>query len=145
MLFTLLVVIGALTAIAVSHVDLFRKIYLIDTKTIVLNGFILLLFFTGLLQLIRAVAHLSNEEKQVERFVHDKETRRFFPEELLSTSLIGRRYNTIRSLYERKVPINHGAIAAITVAEESRHLSYPRFVNNVLILTGVFGTIVSLI
>ena len=145
MLITLLVVIGTLTAIAVWHVDLFRKIYLIDSKTIVLNGFILLLFFTGLIQLIRAVAHLSQEESQVERFVHDKETRRFLPEDLLSTSLIGRRFNTIRSLYERKVPINHGAIAAITVAEESRHLSYPKFVNNVLILTGVFGTIVSLI
>jgi hypothetical protein len=145
MLITLLVVIGALAAIAVRYADLFRKIYLIDTKTVVLNGFILLLFFTGLLELIRAIAHLSREEKQLNRFVHDKETRRFIPEELLSTSLIGRRYTTIRSLYERKVPINHGAIAAITAAEESRHLSYPRFVNNVLILTGVFGTIVSLI
>ena len=145
MLITLLIVIGALTAIAVWYLDLFRKIYLIDTKTVVLNGFILLLFFTGLFQLIRAVAHLSREERQVERFVHDKETRRFLPGELLSTSLIGRRYDTISSLYERKVPINHGAIAAITMAEESRHLSYPKFVNNVLILTGVFGTIVSLI
>ncbi len=145
MLITLLVVIGALTAIAVWHVDLFRKIYLVDTKTVVLNGFILLLFFTGLIQLIRAVAHLSHEERQVERFVHDKETRRFLPEELSTTSLIGRRYDTIRSLHEHKVPINHGAIAAITVAEESMHLSYPKFVNNVLILTGVFGTIVSLI
>ncbi|MFZ0614566.1 MAG: hypothetical protein WAM73_20135 [Desulfobacterales bacterium] len=145
LLLTLLVVIGALAALAVGHQDLFRRIYLVDTKTVVLNGFILLLFFTGLIQLIRAVAHLGREEQQVEEFVHDKQTRRFAPEELTATSLIGRRYATIKGLHERKVPINHGAIAAITVAEESLNLSYPKFVNNVLILTGVFGTIVSLI
>ncbi|MFZ0724173.1 MAG: hypothetical protein WAM61_00150 [Desulfobacterales bacterium] len=145
MLLTLLVVIGALSALAVWHQDLFRKIYLVDTKTVVLNGFILLLFFTGLIQLIRAIAHLGREEQQVAAFVHDKQTRRFEPEDLAATSLIGRRYATIKSLHQRKVPINHGAIAAITVAEESLNLSYPKFVNNVLILTGVFGTIVSLI
>ena len=38
-----------------------------------------------------------------------------------------------------------GAISSIMLAGESLHLSFPRFVNNVLILTGVFGTVSSLI
>jgi hypothetical protein len=145
MLVTLAVVIGALAVIAARHIELFRRIYLADTKTLILNGFILLVFVSGLIQLIRAIVHLSREEKQVVKFVRDKEMRRFIPEDFSTASLIGRRYETIRRLHGRKVPINHGAIAAITAAEQSRYLSYPRFVNNVLILTGVFGTIISLI
>ena len=64
---------------------------------------------------------------------------------MTSPSLLADRYDTIRELFNGGGPVDHGAISAIMIAEESLHQSFPRFVNNVLILTGVFGTVSSLI
>jgi len=60
-------------------------------------------------------------------------------------SLLRERFATIKELFEGGGPVDHGAISSIMLAGESLHLSFPRFVNNVLILTGVFGTVSSLI
>jgi hypothetical protein len=145
MVATLVVVLGALAGIALWNSELFVKIYLVDRKTVILNGFILLIFFSGLVYLIRAFVHLKFEERQVLDFIRTKETDQFSAENFAADALITQRYETVKDLYDRRVPIHHGAIASITAASESLYGAYPKFVNNVLILTGVFGTIVSLI
>ena len=146
MLIILIVVFGFLIIGSIWQSELVRRIYFIDNKTIILNGIIFLLFFIGVIHLIRSFVHYSFEEKQIQTFISEKELGN---EVLIDTfpadSIIAKRYSTVKDLYDRQVPIHHGAISSIMIAEESLHQSFPKFVNNVLILTGVFGTIVSLI
>jgi hypothetical protein len=145
MLVTLVLALGVLVWIGIWKIELVKRVYFVDVRTILLNGFIFLIFISGVIHLVRAYVHCRFEEIRVEDFIHDKENGEFLPENLIPESLIARRYDTIKDLYDRNIPINHGAIASSMVAEESLYQSYPRFVNNVLILSGVFGTIVSLI
>jgi len=145
MIIALAAVLGAVIGVGVWRWELARNIYFVDAKTIMLNGLIFVIFISGVAYLIRAYIHCRFEENQVEAFIRDKESGAFTPQTLPPDALITRRYETISELHQRGVPIHHGALAAIMAAEETLHQSYPRFVNNVLILTGVFGTIVSLI
>ncbi len=146
MLIILIVVFGSLAVASLWKSELVREIYFIDDKTIILNGIIFLLFFMGVIHLIRSFVHYSFEEKQIRTFVSDKELgNEDFIENISTESIIAKRYFTVKNLYDRQVPIHHGAISSIMIAEESLYQSFPKFVNNVLILTGVFGTIVSLI
>ncbi len=146
MLIILTVVLGFFAVVSIWQSELVRNIYFIDNKTIILNGLIFLLFFLGIIHLIKSFAHYSFEEKQIKTFVSDKELgNEDFIENISPRSIISRRYFMVKDLYNRQVPIHHGAISSIMIAEESLYQSFPKFVNNVLILTGVFGTIVSLI
>lgn len=144
----LVIVVVVVTLIAVWHWDIVRSVFLADWKSVMLNGVIVLVFALGVFQLYRGFTHYAREERHLANF-HDLRSRGRTTEELLQTStensLIASRYRTIQTLFDRGVPIDHGAIAAISLAEESLHQSFPRFVNNVLILTGVFGTVSSLI
>ena len=134
--------------VALWRAELFQKIYLADEKTYILNGVILLLFFMGIIQLIKGFRHYDFEEKQVAGFIQNRGngiTEKDLFINLSQGSIIANRFVTIKNLFDRRVPINHSAISSIMVAEESQIQSFPKFVNNVLILTGVFGTIISLI
>ena len=86
------------------------------------------------------------EEAALSRFIHNADNRP--DEELLegvsANTMIGRRYATLLRLHDTRTPINQNALAATLVASESTRNSLPRFIHNILILTGVFGTIVSL-
>jgi hypothetical protein len=146
MLVILTVVIGFFILISIWRSELAKSIYLIDNKTIILNGIIIFLFFIGVIHLIVSFVHYSFEEKQIQTFISDKELgNEDFIENISADSIIAKRYFTVKDLYDKQVSIHHGAISSIMMAEESLYQSFPKFVNNVLILTGVFGTIVSLI
>jgi hypothetical protein len=59
-------------------------------------------------------------------------------------SIIARRYDIVRALSDRHVHVNHSALASTLLADESTRTSFARYIGNILLLTGVFGTIVSL-
>lgn len=119
-----------------------------DWRPLILNGIIFVLFLLGTLQLYRAFRHYEIQEDQINDFIRRRQNGEDSARILISVSppsLLADRYRTIRELFDSGGPVDHGAISAIMIAEESLHQSFPRFVNNVLILTGVFGTVSSLI
>ena len=148
LLAVLIIGIVAVAVVAFRRWDLVRDIYLTDAKNILLNGVIAVLFAIGTVHLLRVFSRYDFEEKQLAEFIRHirsglAEDRR---DAVVSPqSIIARRYAEIQDLFKRRVPIHQGALSAIMMAEQSAWSSFPRFVNNVLILTGVFGTIVSLI
>jgi hypothetical protein len=119
-----------------------------DPRPLILNGGILILFFLGIMALYRGVKHYARQEAQISEFM-ERRAEGYPSAQVLAEfddpSLLKERYLTIQELFEGGGPVDHGAIASIMLAGESLQLSFPRFVNNVLILTGVFGTVSSLI
>ena len=119
-----------------------------DLRPLVLNGVVLGLFALGLGHLYRALRHYARQEAQIEIFLARRAegaTSAAVLAEFTEPSLLRERHATIKELFDGGGVVDHGAISAIMLAGESQQLSIPRFVNNVLILTGVFGTVSSLI
>lgn len=125
-----------------------KDIYLTNQLSdvgIIINGLILVLFTLGILRIFIALAGYAREEKALNTFIENMQEDPDDPlHEMNPKNLISTRYLMMQRLYESRTPINHGALASTLVANESTKINLPRFINNVLILTGVFGTIVSL-
>jgi ABC-type multidrug transport system fused ATPase/permease subunit len=119
-----------------------------DPRPLILNGVIILLFILGIILLFKGVRHYGKQEAQISEFM-ELRAEGYPTEQVLAEfgdpSLLRERHNTIKELFQGGGPVDHGAISSIMLAGESLQLSFPRFVNNVLILTGVFGTVSSLI
>lgn len=109
-----------------------------------INGGIGLLFFAGIYQIVREFRRLESEETALNQTLSNLENKRAALEGVRAESLIANRYETLVDLHQQHAVINHSALAATVVALESSRVSFPKFVHNVLILTGVFGTVVSL-
>jgi hypothetical protein len=110
----------------------------------IINGSILLLFASALVRLIQSFVRYDKEERALNHFLENVTDRADIVKGVSGDTIIANRYRTLRELNQRRSPINHSALAATLLAQESSRSSFPRFVHNVLILTGVFGTIVSL-
>ena len=140
----------ALIAAALLYwkLDFINDVYFRDQLTatgLIINGSILALFSVGLLKMIGIFYGYAREESALLRFLRDLESERADPlTHIPADTIIARRYRTLQKLHESHCPINHGALAATLLASESTRNSLPKFINNILILTGVFGTIVSL-
>ena len=132
----------------VWKIDAVASVLFGDPRPMILNGVIFLLFVMGIWQLFRKVRHYERQEIQITEFMA-RRAEGYPTADVLADfdepSLLKERHSTIKELFEGGGPVDHGAISAIMLAGESLHLSFPRFVNNVLILTGVFGTVSSLI
>jgi len=111
----------------------------------IVNGSILVLFALGLFRIISLLMRYSLEESALARFLRNVEDEEARPTDRISkNSLIARRYRSIVEISKQNVAVNHSALASTLIATESTRLSLPKFISNILILTGVFGTIVSL-
>lgn len=112
---------------------------------IIVNAGILLLFLLGIAKVIGTLFRYMGEEAALAKFVRRMDRGDDDPASGVSRkSIIYRRYQTMRQLSEQQAPVNHAALASTLLADESTTISSVRFINNILILTGVFGTIVSL-
>jgi len=111
----------------------------------IVNGSILALFILGISRIITLLMRYNREENALSRFIRNVENEEILPTERISKkSLIYNRYTSVLEISKHNVAVNHSALASTLVATESTRLSLPRFISNILILTGVFGTIISL-
>jgi hypothetical protein len=112
---------------------------------ITINGAILGLLIIGLGNILVNLLRYRREETAIARFVKNVEALKpDLMEGLPADSIVARRHTTLQSIQHANGEINHGALAAMLNADEATRFGLIRFINNILILTGVFGTIVSL-
>ncbi len=142
-----LVLAAAIIVVVIWQQDFLYAVYAENQVTQVglfINGGIVLLFFAGIYQIVREFKRLESEETALNQTLSNLENKRAALEGVRAESLIANRYETLVDLHQQHAVINHSALAATVVALESSRVSFPKFVHNVLILTGVFGTVVSL-
>jgi len=147
-LLIMLAVAVLLIIIAVLNLDFLRSVYFSNQLTqtgAFINGLILLMFSLGMGKTIANLLFYRKQEIAIANFL---ENDRINPDMAMANideeSLMAQRYKTMQYMFRANSPIDQGALAAILVANESARSSLPKFINNILILTGVFGTIVSL-
>ncbi len=144
-----MVVIGAVVLVAlVANVKFINELYFTRQLTpagFVINGSIIAVFLLGLMKIIFSLVRYMREEEALGRLVSHMQNGSEKPLKGISArSIIARRYTMLNALSEKYARINHSALAATLLASESTRISFARYVSNILILTGVFGTIVSL-
>ncbi len=117
-----------------------------ETNTgLFINSAIFGLFIIGIFNVLFNLLRYSAEEKSLTQFVDNIEAIKKDPAESVNAySLVAKRYATLKAIANTGGEINHGALSAMLTADESTYLGLSRFINSILILTGVFGTIVSL-
>lgn len=142
------IAIIAIAALIVWNLDFLNQFYFQNQQTqtgIVINSAIAGLLIMGLFSILFHLIRYKREEQAIALFVNNIES--FKPDltdGLPNSSIIVKRYLTMKSIQTAKGEINHSALSAMLTADESTRFGLIRFLNNILILTGVFGTIVSL-
>ena len=142
------VVLVVLLALIGFNYDVVYRFYFDNQLTnvgVFINGAILLLLFIGLGSILYHLFRYRREEASIAGFVNNVEALRAdLMHGLPADSIVVQRQNTMRSIQNASGEINHGALASMLNADEATRFGLIRFINNILILTGVFGTIVSL-
>lgn len=112
---------------------------------VVLNGAILLIFLLGLVRMIWIFLAYNREQDVLRRFMkRAQENATDLTINLPDAALIVRRYHAVQTIARQRAPINQGALAATLVARLQAQFTLVRFVNSILILAGVLGTVISL-
>ncbi|MCU7879892.1 MAG: hypothetical protein KZQ66_19195 [Candidatus Thiodiazotropha sp. (ex Lucinoma aequizonata)] len=139
---------AVIAALMVWKFEFINQVYFRDQLTstgLIINGTIVGLFTVGILRMITIFLHYATEENGLIRFLRNLREGEQDPlTRIHKKTIIANRYRTMQGLHKANCPINHGSLTSTLVANESTRNSLPKFINNILILTGVFGTIVSL-
>jgi len=150
--FKIIVQLGVVAAAAIALIalnfDIVFPFYFENQLTnigIIINGAILALLLLGLGSILYHLLRYRREEAAIAMFVNNAEALKSdLLEGLPADSVVARRQMTMHTIQKVNGEINHGALAAMLNADEATRFGLIRFINNILILTGVFGTIVSL-
>ena len=126
-----------------------KKIYISNVHSYIgyiINIFILVIFASGITKIFLELKRYSNEEKSIFKFLLN--CRNNVEEKLLGVdkeSIIANRYNSVKELFERGFTPDIKILSGFLLADEENRKTYLKYINNILILTGVFGTVISLI
>jgi hypothetical protein len=144
----MIIMSAVVAALMVWKFEFINQVYFRNQLTatgLIINGAIVGLFAIGILRMITIFLHYMQEESALIRFLRNLREGEADPlNRIHKKAIIANRYRTMKGLFKANCPINHGSLASTLVANESTRNSLPKFINNILILTGVFGTIVSL-
>ena len=148
LLLAIVLTLAVLAAVLFRFREPILEIYFrqhITVTAVALNGMVIALFFAGMLRLTLLLWRYRKEELAIAGFMkflaHHKPGQ---SPQIDPSSLIARRYVSMARARREGTTPNHAALAQILLAEESSRGNSPRFVHNILILAGVFGTMVSL-
>lgn len=142
------IVVVALGIVIAWQSDFIYQFYFANqlTKTgLIINSMIILLWVCGMLDILYHLYRYKQEEKTIAGFATNIE--RFqadLAKGLAPESILAKRYTTMQSIQAEGGEINHSALSSMLSADEGTKIGLARFINNILILTGVFGTIVAL-
>jgi hypothetical protein len=144
-----MMVLGAIVVIVlIANYQFVTELYFtrqLTTAGYFINGGIVAVFLLGLTKIVLSLLRYMREEVALDRVAAQLESGQEYPlRGVNARSIIARRYQTLSRLSEQYAKINHSALAATLLAVESTRTSFAKYVSNILILTGVFGTIVSL-
>jgi len=110
-----------------------------------LNGVVILLFLLGMLRMISLLLSYSSEHNVLERLIESVNDDANDPASGLSEdSLAVQRYTYVREMARQSNTVDQGALASNLSTSEQSRFTLVRYVNSILILLGVFGTVVSL-
>ena len=142
------VVVAAVIILIALNFELIYPFYFENQLTnigIAINSTILGLLIIGLGNIFYNLLRYRREEATIAAFVYNVDSLKpDLMEGLPAESVVAKRHVTMRSIQKANGEINHGALAAMLNADEATHFGLIRYINNILILTGVFGTILSL-
>jgi biopolymer transport protein ExbB/TolQ len=117
----------------------------ISSAGIILNGLVVMLFLLGMLRMVLTLLRYMKEHRTLRHLVGYLQEEAADPIARLSPKALSvRRYKYVHWISRQGSPVNQAALAATLNAGESSRLTLIRFVHSILILAGVFGTVVSL-
>lgn len=147
-LYRLLLLMAVATVLLIIGAQQINHLYFenqITSTGLIINGTIVGLFLLGMVKIIITLLQYQSEESALCSFAKAMEAGEYQPaEDINPKRIIHRRYALIRGMSKQNAVIDHSALASILIANESTRISFPKFIHNILILSGVFGTIVSL-
>ncbi|MYB34030.1 MAG: hypothetical protein F4X92_02675 [Gammaproteobacteria bacterium] len=141
------ILLALLVAVCYWQRDILYQIYVenqVNAVGMVVNAGIFILFIGGLLQLVSRFFEYHAQEQYLRLFEDNARLGKDALMGIRNDSMVATRFRILDKAVRDKVEVDHGALAATLLAEQSSRNSFLKFVHNVLILTGVFGTIISL-
>lgn len=110
-----------------------------------LNGVVIALFLLGMLRIISLLLSYSSEHSILERLVESLNDGAHTPTNGLSENALAvSRYKYVQEMARQANQVDQGALASNLSTSEQSRFTLVRYVNSILILLGVFGTVVSL-